>query len=240
MGPEIEHHVLARADGSAKFSSDLFSVLAAVNGPVEVQRRDELPEEAAIEVNIRPASGVGGPRERWLESVVSAVLRSVLLVHMHPRTLIQVTLQITKLPSRKLKNAAADVAVLPSLLNAAFLALVDGGLPLQYTVVAALTAVMGQGSPVVDPMTEAAALSMSLHALAFNQHGEMLLDQSSGTFDFARWESAAGAAEKACLAAMAPAGEDEEMANGSEGTTSWLRRELEEKAKDAVTWKDTT
>ena len=34
--------------------------MAAINGPIEVQRRDELPEEAAVDVTIRPASGVGG------------------------------------------------------------------------------------------------------------------------------------------------------------------------------------
>ena len=51
---------LRRADGSATFSIDDYSVIAGVNGPVEVQRRDELPEEAALEVNIRPAVGVPG------------------------------------------------------------------------------------------------------------------------------------------------------------------------------------
>lgn len=49
---------LHRADGSVTYSHDGYSVIAAVNGPLEVQRRDELPEEAAIEVNIRPAFGV--------------------------------------------------------------------------------------------------------------------------------------------------------------------------------------
>ena len=51
---------LPRADGSANFTSNGYSVIAAVSGPVEVQRRDELPEEAAIDVAIRPAAGVGG------------------------------------------------------------------------------------------------------------------------------------------------------------------------------------
>ena len=51
---------LYRADGSATFTSNGYSVIAAVNGPIEVQRRDELPEEAAIDVAIRPAAGVGG------------------------------------------------------------------------------------------------------------------------------------------------------------------------------------
>ena len=51
---------LDRADGSATYSANGYEVICGVNGPIEVQRRDELPGEAAIEVNIRPASGVGG------------------------------------------------------------------------------------------------------------------------------------------------------------------------------------
>lgn len=51
---------LHRADGSATYSANGYTVLASVNGPIEVQRRDELAEEAAVEVHIRPASGVGG------------------------------------------------------------------------------------------------------------------------------------------------------------------------------------
>ena len=51
---------LPRPDGSATFTSNGYSVIAAVNGPIEVQRRDELPEEAAIDVAVRPAAGVGG------------------------------------------------------------------------------------------------------------------------------------------------------------------------------------
>ena len=105
---------LHRADGSATFTSNGYSVVAAVNGPIEVQRRDELPEEAAIDVAIRPAAGVGGKdrcysdhepssmllmfvtgvRERHLESILQSTLRNVILVSAHPRTLIQVTLQI--------------------------------------------------------------------------------------------------------------------------------------------------
>jgi exosome complex component RRP46 len=102
-----------RADGSATFTSNGYAVIAAVNGPIDVQRRDELPEEAAIDVTVRPAGGVGGEtasttlgssiqptdtslgvRERHLESIVQNTLRRVVLVSAHPRTLIQVTLQI--------------------------------------------------------------------------------------------------------------------------------------------------
>lgn len=53
---------LYRADGSATYKSNGSSVIASVNGPIEVQRRDELPEEAAIDVAARPATGVGGKK----------------------------------------------------------------------------------------------------------------------------------------------------------------------------------
>lgn len=51
---------LHSTDGSAKYSYNGFSIIGGVNGPVEVQRRDELPEEAVIDVVVRPVSGVGG------------------------------------------------------------------------------------------------------------------------------------------------------------------------------------
>jgi exosome complex component RRP46 len=64
MAPSVEPTAilshLHRADGSATFSQNGYTVIGAVNGPLEVQRRDELPEEAVIDVVVRPAAGVGG------------------------------------------------------------------------------------------------------------------------------------------------------------------------------------
>lgn len=51
---------LYRTDGSATFSQNGYTIIGAVNGPIEVQRKDELPEEAAVEVIVRPATGAGG------------------------------------------------------------------------------------------------------------------------------------------------------------------------------------
>jgi exosome complex component RRP46 len=59
MAPEVLLSHLHRADGSATYSHNGYSLIGAVNGPIEVQRRDEMPEEATIEVNVRPAVGVG-------------------------------------------------------------------------------------------------------------------------------------------------------------------------------------
>jgi exosome complex component RRP46 len=57
--PEVTLTHLNRADGSATYTHNGYSLIGAVNGPIEVLRRDEMPEEATIEVNIRPAVGVG-------------------------------------------------------------------------------------------------------------------------------------------------------------------------------------
>ncbi len=61
---------LHRVDGSATFSQNGYTVIGAVNGPLEVQRRDELPEEAAVDVIIRPATGFGGPYTRTIHIIL--------------------------------------------------------------------------------------------------------------------------------------------------------------------------
>ena len=58
--PSITLSHLHRADGSATFSRNGFTVIGAVNGPLEVSRRDEIPDKAVVDVIIRPAVGSGG------------------------------------------------------------------------------------------------------------------------------------------------------------------------------------
>ena len=62
--PVASFDTVHNADGSATFSCNGFVVVGAVNGPIEVPRKDELPEEAAIEVILRPAVGVGSQETR--------------------------------------------------------------------------------------------------------------------------------------------------------------------------------
>ena len=42
-----------------------------------------------------------GTRERHLESIIQSTLRQIILIHNFPRTLIQVTLQITSTPENE-------------------------------------------------------------------------------------------------------------------------------------------
>ena len=63
--PTVTLGELLGVDGSAEYTCNGYTVVGAVNGPIEVQRRDELPEEAAIDVIVRPIAGVGG-KSRFL------------------------------------------------------------------------------------------------------------------------------------------------------------------------------
>lgn len=238
MNPELTQHPLARADGSATFSSKVYAVLAAVNGPVEVQRRDELPEEAAIEVNVRPTSGVGGPRERWLERVIVSLLRSLLLVHMHPRTLIQVTLQVTKEPTLKMKRIIKDVALIPVLANASFLALVDGALPLERTMTAGLAVVRDDGGVVVDPDEKDLFACKNIHAIAYSSEGDMLLNECAGEFRMEHLREVARTLKEEAMSATVRTGEDEAMVNGAKETEPWLRHALEENVQRSGAWRE--
>ena len=75
LGIERMGAPLHRADGSATATANGYTVVGAVNGPLEVQRRDELPEEATVEVNIRPAVGVASassPLNSFSKTVVDS------------------------------------------------------------------------------------------------------------------------------------------------------------------------
>ena len=97
--PELEFHPLHRADGSVAYSLDDFAILGAVHAPLDAPRRDELPDRAAIDVHVRPATNAGGaPRERQLEGLVLDMLREIVLVRSMPRMLVLVVLQIEGLP----------------------------------------------------------------------------------------------------------------------------------------------
>jgi exosome complex component RRP46 len=60
--PQLELNTLSHSDGSATYTAYGCTVVASVNGPVEVTRRDELPEAATIDVAVRPAAGIGGAK----------------------------------------------------------------------------------------------------------------------------------------------------------------------------------
>lgn len=157
---------LARADASASFSFGPIIVVASVSGPVEVRIRDELTDRATLDVIFQPQHGVAGIPSQAVSDSLFTAFSSVLLLHHHPRSLIQVVLQTLSSPTLPQSSGQAihsgtssqrhvarqplllgpdnppSVSEQAALINAASLALLDAGIPARGTVAACACAIL--------------------------------------------------------------------------------------------------
>ncbi|KAK5018578.1 exosome non-catalytic core subunit rrp46 [Cryomyces antarcticus] len=235
--PTAQLSHLHRADGSATYSQAGYSVVGAVNGPIEVQRRDELPEEAAIEVNIRPAIGVGSTKERHLESILHSTLRHVILIHNYPRTLIQITLQIISTPEDESAfGKHSSLSVLPSLLQTSVLALLSASIPLAMTFTSTVIAVMSSGKLEANPSAKSLAQASSVHVFAFSSTGHLLVVESEGNFDMDTWDTVCAKAESICCSPKEDGDQMDDDAS-SENLQTFLKQAMEKKVERDMRWK---
>lgn len=99
-GPVAALHPLDRADGSASYKcpSTGSNVLGSVNAPVELPgRRDALkPEDATVEVFVKPGTAPGGVGERYVEGIIRGALGRIILGREkgYPRRGVVITLAI--------------------------------------------------------------------------------------------------------------------------------------------------
>ncbi|KAI1208858.1 uncharacterized protein F4807DRAFT_136192 [Annulohypoxylon truncatum] len=246
--PEALLSHLQNADGSATFSYAGYTVVGAVNGPIEVQRRDELPEEAAVDVIVRPAAGVGGTRERHLESLIQSTLRQIILVNNFPRTLIQVILQVTTVPENEYVNtkvvqASSNLPILPVLLQTAVLALLSAALPLTATLTSTSLAIIADGPSkkvVINPSPREIQTAESFHVFSFTSHDELILVESEGNFTIKEWDDAFVAAQRQCCQPAAAGDGDILMDDGNRAGVDlkqFTRSTLEEKIASDLHWK---
>mmetsp|Transcript_29832 Transcript_29832/g.62821 ORF Transcript_29832/g.62821 Transcript_29832/m.62821 type:complete len:254 (-) Transcript_29832:349-1110(-) len=199
----VEPGALSRADGSARFSHDKTSIIAAVYGPCEVRRVRELADRATLELVVRPRSGASGPRERELEQLLLATLNHVVVTSLHPRTAISIVIQI----------AEDDGSLLSAALNAACIALMHAGVPLHGFAAACTIAVMHSGDAVLDPSSseqrDAVAVVTISHLLCEAPAGQtqerrLLLSHVEGTVTSTQYDMMLEAALQAgqCVAAF--------------------------------------
>ncbi|KAI1105261.1 hypothetical protein F4804DRAFT_331507 [Jackrogersella minutella] len=246
--PEALLSHLPNADGSATFSYAGYTVVGAVNGPIEVQRKDELPEEAAVDVIVRPAAGVGGIRERHLESLIQSTLRQIILVNNFPRTLIQVILQVTIAPENEYVNAkviqaGSNLPILPALLQTAVLSLLSAALPLTATLTSTSLAIIADNPSkkiVLNPSPREIATSESFHVFSFTSHDELILVESEGSFTIKEWDDVFAAAQRQCCSQGAASDGDALMDDGSPAGSDlkqFTRSTLEEKTASDLYWK---
>ncbi|KAG9541030.1 hypothetical protein KCU71_g19479, partial [Aureobasidium melanogenum] len=234
--PSADISILHRADGSAKFSAAGYTVVAAVNGPIEVTRRDELPQHAALEVNVRPAVGVGSPKERHLESLVHSTLRDIVLTHMHPRTLIQLTLQIVNTPEQEnTLPASFALSPLPALLNASMLSFLSASIPMSSTFTSTLLSVSSSGDLSINPAPKVLLSASSAHVFAFSSTGNLVLDLSEGEFDMDTWEKAHDKAKEECCKEQLS---EDAMEDGKPSLQTFMERVVEASVDKQRAWKN--
>lgn len=173
------------------------SALGAVSGPTEVRIRDELTDRATLEINYSPLNGTAGESVRSLPApfvshgefrlmdqipdcrtgitaasfttALHSALSSVILLHLYPRSLIQLQLLTTDIPaqsylppslqstlnkplshftrrtirpSRPHPDASMDVSEKAALINAGMMALIQAGVPCLATVCAVGVAIL--------------------------------------------------------------------------------------------------
>ena len=75
------------------------SSAASVTGPIEVRIRDELTDRATFQVIISPLEGYPGIASKALSAELRDLFQSVILLHHHPRALIQLSIQSISTPS---------------------------------------------------------------------------------------------------------------------------------------------
>ncbi|KAK9472271.1 ribosomal protein S5 domain 2-type protein [Dipodascopsis tothii] len=194
---------LSRASGSADWAVGSTKVIASVSGPVS-DRRDETAGPAVVEVVVVPSTGVAATAEQLLGEQIAGVVRPLILRERHPRTVIQVVVQIVQEGEARGSRTMALAAGI----NAAVLALVDGGVPLR-TTVAACSVVVGAEGEVVNP-TRAQLDRMDVRAthtvayeMADGECGRLAHVASAGVFSADELAGSLATATAACARASA-------------------------------------
>ncbi|GAA5939130.1 exosome complex component RRP46 [Sporobolomyces koalae] len=157
----ISQSVLKRADGSAQFSFGNVTVLSSVTGPAEVRLREEIVDRSTLEFNVSRLQAPAGPRLKSIENHLTTLFDKVILSHLYPRSLIQITSQTTSSPStsystpfstsisqsnvasssprkriRTNKTTTTGASEVAATINSISLALIDAGIQLGGTLVA--------------------------------------------------------------------------------------------------------
>lgn len=242
---------LPKADGSATYSYQGYTVTSAVNGPIEAPKREESAFDAQVDVVVRPAAGVGGTAERQLEAILQAALRQLIPVRKFPRCMIQITLQVVASPENAYENAKIvqshlNLVIIPALLHAAILGLLTAAVPLKLLATATTLAIpaAAEGRIVVEPSAVEASRARSVHALGFTSDDELLLAESEGAFSPEEWARVLEAGERVCCRTSRDGG-DERMEDGgdsggitqSASVRDFIRSVTEGKLAEDLAWR---
>mmetsp|Transcript_43191 Transcript_43191/g.82386 ORF Transcript_43191/g.82386 Transcript_43191/m.82386 type:complete len:243 (-) Transcript_43191:401-1129(-) len=152
-----ERGLLNRADGSARWTQDATTVIAAVYGPRAIPGYKESAEKAKVEVTFKPCSDLPGVADKEHEHIIQNTLEAVILTSLHPRTGISIILQVVN----------DDGSLLACSINAACAALVDAGVAMKGLVTSISMALLSDGVLLLDPTVSEQLEAQALMTLAF-------------------------------------------------------------------------
>ncbi|KDN52840.1 hypothetical protein K437DRAFT_272139 [Tilletiaria anomala UBC 951] len=148
----IERDVSKLAHGSASFTLGTCSVVTSISGPMEAKQRDEQAENATLDFSVNGLKGGNGISQRAWAASLRELFSSVVLLHMHPRSLIRISSQLASEGNNSLtasyfkknhslppldRGAAFQPSHKAACINATSVALIVSGIPCKSTVASA-------------------------------------------------------------------------------------------------------
>ncbi|KAG0667749.1 exosome non-catalytic core subunit rrp46 [Maudiozyma exigua] len=181
----VQTGYLQNVDGSCLYSLNSTKVISSVTGPIEPKPRQELPTQLAIEINLRPATGVPTTREITLQDKIRTVITPILASYKFPRQLCQITLQL--LQSGETESLFNQLE-LAACINSTVFALVDSGVPLKNLAIATTIVIDSNNNIIHENITDDILKNnKSVHVIVYqienNKPSNLLLMDSHGDFD---------------------------------------------------------
>lgn len=178
-----------------------------------------------------------GTKEKYLESRLLSALKPIILRSNHPRTLIQIVVQVVQSAGVE-DNAVATLLLLAPALNAAVLALLDAGVPLKSVLAATTVAFLkGSGELIVEPELEDLKNATSKHVLAFTSVGQLGFVESEGEFEYEDFERVVEAGRNICSVKGEGNDGDTKMDTGGQGVGELMRKIVREKVEKDLRWR---
>ncbi|PWY75106.1 hypothetical protein BO70DRAFT_319199 [Aspergillus heteromorphus CBS 117.55] len=243
VGPTASLSPLVRADGSASYQcpSTGSNILGSVNAPVELPgRRDALkPEDATVEVFVKPGTAPASVGERYVEGIIRGVVGRLILGRERGYQRRGVVITLAIVGGENVSRGDSYLTLLPALLHTALLALLSASVPLSMTFSATVLSVDAAGKITREPSAEDAAAAKSLHVLAFSSKGHLLLNESQGAFDFDTWERVRERASAICHGTSVGEDGDVAMVESADGQPleGTIRETVEDQVHRDYSWK---
>lgn len=185
-----EQCLLNKSDGSASFSQGDTQVIAAAYGPAEVRLSREIIDKATLEVVLRPKVGVPGCAEKLKEQVIRNSCEPVVLIMQHPRSSLMIVIQLIQDCGSLLSCA----------INAACMAMVDGGFPMKCLVCAVTCCLTEFGEIHLDPTLEQEKCASAVMTFAFDSINQnMMTSSTNGKFTFQQYDKCLEACRSAAI-----------------------------------------